>query len=169
MGNLRSAKPIRLTNHCSLLFFFLFATCSCCFPQQGRQLHETVKFVNFLKENQQQAVFDNTYHVDFNVTDSENRKFYVNKAAKLIARYGLPATDKWLYSYNPTNVFDRYQFRIRLFDGFDSTTKLLHAAIIVSFPPPEISYKIYSYEIETKYLPSPIQPLVPVPVADSIK
>jgi hypothetical protein len=169
MGSRQSPNPTPLARQSSLLLLLVLSIGGCHLSEQGRQLDETIKFINFLKENQQQAVFDNTYHADFNVADSENRTFYVNKAAKLIQRYGLPPTVKWLYSYNPNNIFDRYQFRIRLFDGFDSTSKLLHAAIIVSFPPPEISSKIYSYEIETKYSPSPIQPLVPTPVADSTK
>ena len=159
---------MQLTKYIVLLLLIL-PVCSCEFSERGKKLKETIEFVNLLKENKQQEVYDITYHVDDNITDSESRTFYVRKAAQLIQKYGLPSTDKWAYSYNAHNNFDRYQFRIPLFDGFDSTNNLLHAAIIISFPPRAISARIYSYDIETQFKISKIESVPVQPNADSTR
>jgi hypothetical protein len=159
---------MRLTRY-TLLLLWVLPICSCEFSGKGQKVKETIEFVNFLKENKEQEVYSNTYHVDYNITDSEIRKYQVKKACQLIQKYGLPTTDKWAYSYNPNNNFDRYQFRIPLFDGFDSTNNLLHAAIIISFPPPAISTKIYSYDIETRFKISKIESVPSQPSTDSTR
>ena len=142
-----------------LLLLTALSNCGGRFSEKDQQLSQVIEFVHSLRTNNGKAIYEQAYHANSieNITDSNSRKFEVGKAFKLIQKYGLPPTDKWLYTYNPNTKFDRHQFRIPLFDGLDSTSKLLHAAILISFPPKEISKKIYSYEIETEYRPSIIK------------
>ena len=151
---------MRITNRYGvLLLLTALSNCGERFSEKSQQLSLAIEFVHSLRTDNDKAIYDQVYHASFveNISDSNSRKFEVEKAFKLIQKYGLPPTDTWLYTYNPNTKFDRYQFRIPLFDGLDSTSKLLHAAILISFPPSEISKKIYSYEIETEYRPSIIK------------
>jgi hypothetical protein len=127
------------------------------------------KFIECLANNTPDKILDYTYpDVDHKINDKESRDFYVNKASKFIKKFGLPPKDKWTIKYDPQNNFERLLITIPIFKGYDSTFNLLQADIVISFPPPQISDKIYHYEIEDKYDIKQTKPLLaPQPIDTS--
>jgi hypothetical protein len=129
------------------------------------------KFVECLANNTPDKILDYTYpHVDHKINDKESRDFYVNKASKFIKKFGLPPKGKWTIKYDPQNNFERLLITIPIFKGYDSTFNLLQADIVIAFPPPQISDKIYNYEIEDKYDIKQTKPLLaPQPIGTTKK
>lgn len=84
----------------------------------------------------------------------------VNEASKLIRQFGLPAEDKWIIKHDPGNNFERLVIIIPLFKGHDTASGLKEANILLTFPPAEISDKIYQYEVNTEYDPDDSQPVL---------
>lgn len=126
------------------------------------------KFVECLKNNTPDKILDYTYpDIDHKINDKETRDFYVNKASKFIKKFGLPPKDKWVVKYDPQNNFERLLITIPIFKGYDSTFNLLQADIVIAFPPPQISDKIYRYEIEDKYDIKQTKPLLAPPPLDT--
>ncbi len=153
-------------------FFFilpLLASCKGQDPFVESRLKIADKFLDCLKNNTPDKILDYTYpNVDYKIKDKESRDFYVNKAYKFIKKFGLPPKDKWMIKYDPQNNFQRLLITIPVFKGYDSTFNLLQADIVLAFPPPQISDKIYHYEIEDKYEIKTTEPLfAPEPIDTS--
>src|SRR5262249_14733844 len=128
------------------------------------------KFVDCLKHNNPDKILDYTYpEVDDKIDDKETRDFQVNKAYGLIKKFGLPAKDKWIIKYDPQNNFERLVITIPIFKGHDASLNLLQADIVIRFPPPQVSDKIYSYDIADKYVIRPTEPVPQIPSRDTTK
>lgn len=131
------------------------------------RLNTAKKFVECLANNTPEKILNYTYSgIDDKIDEKESRDFYVNKAYKFIKKFGLPTKDKWDIKYDPKNNFERLVIKIPLFKGYDTTFNLLKADIILTFPPPQISDKIYRYEIADEY---EIKPTISAPVVDTTK
>jgi hypothetical protein len=125
------------------------------------------KFVECLKNNASDKILDYSYpDVDHKISNKESRDFYVNKAFKFIKKFGLPKQDKWIIKYDPQNNFERLVITIPLFKGYDTVFNLLRADIVLTFPPPQISDKIYTYNIDDDYK---MKPLIAPPLIDTTK
>lgn len=157
-----------------IIFSFLILTfiSSCCGQNsfvESRQKTAEI-FVECLSNNTPDKILELTYHdIDDKINDKESRDFYVNKAYKFIKKFGLPTKDKWIVKYDPQNNFERLQITIPIFKGYDSTFNLLQADILIVFPPPQISDKIYRYEIIDKYDFSKMKPTVAPPTMDTTR
>jgi hypothetical protein len=128
------------------------------------------KFINCLKNNTPDKILDFTYpDVDDKISNKESRNFNVNKAYKFIETFGLPPKGKWVIKYDPKNNFERLLITIPVFKGHDTTSNLLQADIVIKFPPPQISDKIYSYEILGKYAVTLTIPVQASPSTDTSK
>ena len=135
-----------------------------------KRLKTADKFVECLSNNTPDKILKYTYpDVDDKIADKESRNFHVNRAYKLIKTFGLPSKDKWIIKYDPQNNFERLLITIPIFKGYDSTSNLLQADIVMAFPPPQISDKIYKYEIQGKYDIKQTKPLIPPPAIDTSK
>lgn len=122
------------------------------------RLQTAGKFIECLKNNNPDKTLAYSYKgVDQKMDNKESRDFAVNKASKFINKFGLPPKDKWIIKYNPADAFDRLLITIPIFEGYDAESNLLKAAIVIAFPPPQISDKIYRYEIVGKYKPQRIE------------
>ncbi|MFI5406732.1 MAG: hypothetical protein ACHQ1D_09500 [Nitrososphaerales archaeon] len=136
------------------LIFILILFCSCKGqdPFVEKRLKTVDKFLECLQNNTPDKILEYTYPgVDHNIDNKELRDFHINKAYRLITKFGLPPKDKWVIKYDPKNNFDRLLITIPLFKGNDTSLNLLQADIIIAFPPGQISDKIYRYEIADKY------------------
>jgi hypothetical protein len=157
----------------TISFLFVLTLLNSCKGQDQfvqSRLKTADKFVACLKNNTPDKILDLTYPaVDDKIDDKESRDFHVNKAYKLIQKFGIPSKDKWIIKYDPENNFDRLLITIPIFNGYDTTFDLLHADIIIKFPPPQISDKIYSYEIADKYVGKPTIPVPTVPSTDTTR
>lgn len=150
-------------------FFIVLTLLISCKGQNNQfvqsRLKTADKFIACLKNNTPDKILDFTYpDVDNNIDDKESRDFQVNKAYKFIQKFGIPPKNKWNIKYDPENNFERLLITIPIFKGYDTTFNLLQADIIIKFPPPQISDKIYSYEIADKYV---IRQTIPVPTFPS--
>ncbi|RZK01396.1 MAG: hypothetical protein EOO46_20435 [Flavobacterium sp.] len=120
------------------------------------------RFVKLLEKNDQQGVYEISYHVDYRseITDEGHRKMMVNAAHTLIKRYGLPPMDRWLIQKTQEREIGGYFVTIPLFSGFDSVHRVKKASIVIQFPPEQISDKVYHFRVDTEVEPSlPIQPV----------
>ncbi|MBN8675572.1 MAG: hypothetical protein J0L56_15685 [Chitinophagales bacterium] len=116
------------------------------------RLKTAEKFIECLKNNSSDKILDYSYpDIDDKISDKESRDFYVNKAYNFIKRFGLPTKDKWIVKYDPQNNFERLIIIIPLFKGYDTVFNLLRADIVLTFPPPQISDKVYTYIIDDDY------------------
>lgn len=123
------------------------------------------KFVECLKNNQPDNIIQYTYSgVSENIDDKESRDFQVEYASIFIKKYGLPSKDKWVINFNPNNNFERLIITIPLFNGYDSSTHLMQSNIVLTFPPHQISDKIYRYETENKFNMDKIPLSAPMPL-----
>jgi len=148
-----------------ILILTALSSCKGQDPFVESRLKTADKFINCLKNNTPDKILDFTYpDVDDNISNKESRDFNVNKAYKFIEKFGLPPKDKWVIKYDPKNNFERLLIIIPVFKGHDTTSNLLQADIVIKFPPPQISDKIYSYEILGKYV---INPTIPVQASPS--
>ena len=154
-----------------IIFFLTFLTS--CKGQHSfieARLNTANKFIEGLVKNTPDKILDYTYpDVDHKINDKESRDFYVNKASKFIKKFGLPPKDRWIIKYDPENNFERLLITIPVFKGYDSTFNLLQANIVIAFPPPQISDKIFHYEIEDKYDIKQTKPLLAPQPIDTTK
>jgi len=141
-----------------LIYFLLTVVmCQTCFGQKDsiRQKQMQIdKFVRYLKENNQQAIYDMTYHTPGGfLSSTSNRTQIVKEASELIGKYGLPPQKKWLYTYDVHNSFERFSIEIPLLTHLDSTSKfrMNYAALYIAFPPEEISSHIFEFKIKKTY------------------
>ena len=130
-------------------------------------------FVVCLKNNTPDKILEYTYpDVDQKIYDKEFRETTVNNAFKLINKYGLPPKRKWKIHYDPKNNYERLEIKITLFKGYDSTNYIRQSEIVILFPPPQISDKIYSYDIQNIYDTAKLMeamPIIPAPSIDTTK
>jgi hypothetical protein len=151
--------------------FIIFSLCVSLISCRGQnafvedRLKTADKFIECLKNNTPDKILDYSYKgVEDKIDNKESRDFYVSKASKFINKFGLPPKDKWLIKYNAEDAFDRLRITIPIFEGYDTEFNLLKADIVIAFPPPQISDKIYRYEIVDRYKPELIQapPLIDI-------
>ena len=128
-------------------------------------------FVACLKNNTPDKILEYSYpDVDQKINDKEIRENTVNNAFELINKYGLPPKNKWKINYDPKNNFERLEIKIILFKGYDSTNYILQSEIVILFPPPQISDKIYSYDVKNIYDTAKLMeamPAIDVPSIDT--
>jgi hypothetical protein len=136
----------------SILILIWLISCKGQDPFVRDRLKIAHKFLDCLKNNTPDKILSYAYpEVDNKINDKEARDFYVGKAYEFIKKFGLPSEDKWIIKYDPKNNFERLLITIPIFKGYDSTFNLLKANIVIYFPPPQISDKIYRYDIEDEY------------------
>lgn len=138
-------SSIRLT---LLLVLLLLGVTSCQDPTDdfGSGRREAVEqFVQYLKENNEQGVYEMTWHGDLpdNITNEELRRRDVQRAAEVIRRYGLPAERLWVYRVDPSNKTTPYSVTIPLLKKSNAE----QVRIFIAFPPAEVSDKISRYTI----------------------
>ncbi len=137
-----------------LLFILLAQTVAAQSPAIPEKLKQFDKFVHYLKENDQQAIYDMSFHTpSTNISDAWSRKSLVKLASELIAKYGLPPKKDWVYNYNVHNYFDRFSVKINFVIPVDTVSerRLVAAYILIAFPPEQISDSIYQFKVENKY------------------
>ena len=128
------------------------------------------KFVECLINNTPDKILRYTLRdVDDNIDNKESRHFHVNLAYKLINKFGLPPKEKWIIKHDPQNYFERLLVTIPIFKGYDSASNLLQADIVMKFPPPQISKKIYSFDVNTSYEMKQQTPLLSPQAVDKSK
>jgi|SRR4030095_12977573 len=141
---------------------FILAVLFSCNSQESfveSRLRTADKFIECLKNNAPDRILDYTYpDVDHKINNKESRDFYVNKAYEFIKKFGLPPKNKWIIKFDPQNNFERLLITIPLFKGYDPEFNLLKANLVIAFPPPQISDKIYHYDIQDMYSMSPTKP-----------
>lgn len=133
-----------------LPIFFLSFTfgCSSQSTERDKMFSEVERFIGYLKENKPDEIYKMAYHVEHEnpITDKELRESTVVKVAELIKKNGLPTKEKWVYSYEPNNIVQPYKFKIPL--EFDSIQNKICIELVIAFPPPQISNKIFDFSIE---------------------
>ncbi len=72
--------------------------------------------------------------VTWGLKDLYGVKFYVKTYSEYLNKYGIPDRSKWKIRYDINEPIVKYvQIKIPIFNGYDSTNHLEHAAIILSF------------------------------------
>jgi hypothetical protein len=136
----------------SRLFFFSIlaivllmdsALLSCSAQTKEENIKE---FLSGLKENNEQKIYDISYHVDSknNITYDDLRKQYVAVASRVINKYGLSPKSKWYIEQLPGGTST---VNIPLFSGNDTTAQ---STLILSFPPAGVSNKVYNFRVESR-------------------
>ena len=146
-----------------LLIFTALFSCNGQDSFVKSRLKTADSFIECLSNNTPDKILAFTYHTDAddNINNKESREFHISKAYKFIKKFGLPSKDKWIIKYDPENNFQRLVITIPIFNGYDSTFNLIKAGIVLTFPPPQISDKIYRYEIADQYkMKSTIAPTI---------
>jgi len=156
-----------------IIIIFLFA-CNRLDPFVESRMETAEKFVGCLKNNTPDRILEySDPNVDHKIYDKESREHTVNNAFKLINKYGLPPKRKWKINYDPKNNYERLEIKIILFTGYDSTNYIRQSEIVIIFPPPQISDKIYLYDIQNVYdtakLLEATMPTIPAPSIDTTK
>ena len=113
------------------------------------------KFIDCLKNNTPAKAYELAYRSITVNRDESIWTFYVNRAYALIKKFSIPPKEKWVIKHDTKNDFDRLLITIPLFSGYDATEHLRKASIILAFPPPEISDKLYRFEVEEQHDPTP--------------
>ena len=145
--------------HTIILLILFLASCKDKEPFVQSRLKTADKFLECLKQNRPNYILDYTYHdVDYKISEKQAREFYVDKASQFIKKFGLPPKEKWIVNYDPKNNFERLIITIPLFKGYDTAFRLLKASLVLTFPPPQISSKIYRYDIDAEYEPFVVVP-----------
>lgn len=148
----------------------IFTSCKAQNSFVETRLKTADKFIECLADNTPDKILEYTYpDVDHKINIKESRDFYVSKAFMFIKKFGLPPKDKWIIKHDPKNDFERLLITIPIFKGYDSTLNLLQADIIITFPPPQVSDKIYHYEIADKYDITQTKPLLAPQPIDTTK
>lgn len=148
----------------TLTIVLLFANgCASQQSDKDRMYKEVEKLISLLKENKPKQVFEMTYPVDRDnrIVPLENKLHEIEEISKLLNRCGVPTKDKWIYTYEPDNVLQRFRFRIPLSIQSDSSSKYKTASLQISFPPPEISNKIFEYVLDAEYDHTKLKPTIP--------
>jgi hypothetical protein len=150
-----------------LISFTLISTASCGQPGSIKEKQAQIdKFVEYLKNNDQQAIYDMCFHDKSctNIFDNEYRIEQVRDAYKLIKKYGLPPKSKWHYIV-ANNYLVSYEVEIPLLTVPDNSSgiNILYTSIMIIFPPEQISrmicnFKIYSETDHKKGLQAPGPP-----------
>jgi hypothetical protein len=126
------------------LLFAVGVTSTCA--AQSRE-ESTKEFLGYLKANNEQKVYDISYHVDAKnyITDNALRKQYVAYASECLNKYRLSPRTRW---YTEEISGGASWLYIPLFAGNDTTT--VQATITLRFPPPAISNRVYNFTIVKK-------------------
>ena len=142
---------------------FFILGCSSQSTEKDKKMAEVEKFVGYLRENKPDEIYKMAYHVEHenSITDKESREFYVAQASELIKKNGLPPKQKWIYSYEPNNIIQRHRFKIPL--QYDSLKNKLCIELVIAFPPPEISNKIFEFTIDKNLDCIKFEPTIPLP------
>jgi hypothetical protein len=111
---------------------------------------EAEKFIQLLKNNDEQGIFKMTYHSSSapNITNDEFRRNEVKKGSDLINQHSLPPKASWIFVHDANNMFDRYSVTVPIF-AFNDTTRLI-GEIYLAYPPEQISKNIYKFEVRKK-------------------
>jgi hypothetical protein len=111
---------------------------------------QVVKLVNYLKNNDQQGVYDMCFHDSYfpNIIRQGWRTESVREASDLIKKYGLPPKSTWRYT-DENNYLVSYKVEIPLLTKPDNSSgvNFLYISIIIIFPPERISRLICNFEI----------------------
>jgi hypothetical protein len=134
-----------------LISFTLISTPSCGQSSSIKEKQLQVdKFVNYLKNNDQQAIYDMCFHDSIfpNITRQGWRSGSVREAYDLIKKYGLPAKASWRFT-DENNYLVSYKVEIPLLTVPDNSSgvNFLYISIIIIFPPERISRLICNFEI----------------------
>jgi len=156
----------------TIVFLFgllLFVSCNENESFVEARIKTAEKFVECLKNNTPDKILNYTYRdTDDKIDNKESREGAVKRAYNYISKFGLPSKDKWVIKYDPHNNFDRLLVRIPIFKGHDTTLKIRRVDIVIAFPPPQISRKIYRYEIEEDF-DRGFYKIKLVPITDTLK
>ncbi|RZK01547.1 MAG: hypothetical protein EOO43_24360, partial [Flavobacterium sp.] len=105
-----------------IAFLSVLTTLFSCFDKDSyikSRLETSEKFINCLRTNKPDKILDFTYNeLNTNISDKEMRDDYVNKAYKLIRKFGLPSQKKWIVKYNRQDKFKRLIISVPLFKGY---------------------------------------------------
>jgi hypothetical protein len=128
-------------------FFLLFVFVAGFMQSSAAQSKEEniQVFLKHLKENDQQKIYDISYHVDSRsnfIMNAEMRKFNVAMASKGINKYGLSPRGKW---YTTQIYGGASELNIPLFNANDTTAQM---TITLSFPPAAVSNKVYNLNVD---------------------
>jgi hypothetical protein len=113
-----------------------------------------LKFLALLKDNNEGAIYDISYHVNYrnNITDEALRKQYVRAAAELINKYGIPPKDKWTTRKESSGAF---VITIPFFKGNDTASRLTECSVTIDCPPEPVSHKPFDFVLwETRKEPN---------------
>jgi hypothetical protein len=118
-------------------------------PAEERR-ENLLKFISYLKENNQQKIYEISYHhnVQNNITNASLRKQWVKAAADMLAKYGIPPESKWQTKSEPSGAVSVI---IPLFSGRDTLTHFKESKLVISFPPENISTKVFAFNLFNDY------------------
>ena len=156
-----------------IVFILILIFITSCNEQNAfvdTRLKTADKFIECLANNTPDKILNYTYpDVDHKINNKESRDFHVNKASSFIKKFGLPPKAKWVIKYDPQNNFERLLITIPIFKGYDSAFNLLRADLVIAFPPPQISVRIYHYEIQDEYDINQTKPTLAPELIDTTK
>ena len=136
----------------------VFISCSQQLSNKDRIYKVTDIFLKYIKEGNEQQVYDMAYHVDYpnNITSPNKRKDMVEKVSDLINKFGLPSHDKWIFKRTALD----YEVHIPISNYNDTNTVLKNVEIIISFPPPKVSNKIFDFDFDGDLDTSKLKPVM---------
>ena len=125
-----------------LLLFAAGVQLSCRAYSREENIRE---FLQCLKENDQQKIYDISYHDDTRngITDNDVRKGRVSSASRAIKKYGLSPQSKW---HTEQIYGGSSELSIPLFAGNDTTVRY---TIFLYFPPPAVSNKVFNFDVNS--------------------
>jgi len=123
--------------------------CQSSSPAEERRAN-VLRFISYLKENNEQKIYETSYHTNWqnNITNASLRKQWVKATADMIAKYGIPPESKWQTRPDPSGAINVI---IPLFAGRDTSTRLRESKLVVSFPPENISAKVFAFNLSNQY------------------
>lgn len=140
---------IYLARFCILTIILSCVTFCYCSGQEKDKYVDTV--LQCFKANNEQKLYEISYHINERsngITNDAYRKQYVRTVSERIAKYGIPPKDKW---YVKQGAAGSYSLNIPIFSGQDATSHLLESVLVLQFPPPNVSYKVYDFRLNNKY------------------
>ncbi len=129
-----------------ILWCVIFCSCS---GQKKDKYVDTV--LQCFKTNNEQKLYEISYHINEGsngIANDAYRKQYVRVVSGLIAKYGIPPKNKWYVKQGPART---YSLNIPIFSGKDTTSRLLESILVLQFPPPNVSYKVFDFSLNNKY------------------
>lgn len=122
---------------------------------QSNQIKDKEKqveqFLSYLKDNNQQAIYDMCFHVSsgYNITKDNMRIHYVRAASELIQQYGLPPKSQWIFTSDVNSHLYSYVVEIPLPIKPDTSSAkhLVKASFLIYFPPEQFSNLIFDFNI----------------------